>query len=183
MEYRHVKAFEFNFNFGTLLSVDFSSGIEESDLINLTEEVFNEIRDCIKIRGMPSLIWFKGITDTINPSKFKLIIKMIKGVYPKQKIGIYLNCGIFQDPDILNIFYECDLVAINLNSVDSLNFSKINRCPESFDFDEILSGIIEFSGHFKGKLGIYTMFLKKFFVLIRRFKCLPRITGNVQVTT
>ncbi|MBA7678075.1 hypothetical protein ES703_86346 [subsurface metagenome] len=160
MDYRYVKAFVFNFNFGTLLSVDFSSSSEDSDLINLTEEIFNEIRDCIKVRGIPSLIWFKGITDTINPSKFNLITKMIKAVYPKQKIGIYLNCGIFQDEDVRNIFYGCDLVAINLNTVDNFQFSKINKCPESINSMDVLEGIIEFSKNFKGKLGIYTMFLK-----------------------
>ena len=47
MDYRYVKVFEFNFNFGTLLSVDYSSSSEVSDLTNLTEEIFNEIRDCI----------------------------------------------------------------------------------------------------------------------------------------
>ena len=46
MNYRYVKAFEFNFNFGTLLSVDFNTGTEDSDIINLTEEIFNEI-SCI----------------------------------------------------------------------------------------------------------------------------------------
>lgn len=173
MEYRHVKAFEFNFTFGTLLSVDFSSSIDDSDLINLTEEVFNEIRHCIKVKGIPSLIWFKGINETINPSKFKLIIKMIKAVYPKQKIGIYLNCGIFQDIDILNMFYECDLVAINLNTVDTINFSKINKCPENIDASDILEGIIEFSSHFKGKMGMYTMFLKGIndnFIIVDKLK-------------
>lgn len=160
MDYRYVKAFEFNFNFGTLLSVDFSSSREDSDLINLTEEVFYEIRDCINIRGVPSLIWFKGINETINPSKFMLIAKMIKAVYPEQKIGIYLNCGIFQDEDFRKVFCECDLVAINLNTVDNFHFSKINKCSESINSKDVLKGIIEFSKNFKGKLGIYTMFLR-----------------------
>ncbi|MFX0040651.1 MAG: hypothetical protein ACFFCY_12090 [Promethearchaeota archaeon] len=160
MQYRYVKAFEFDYNFGTLLSVDFSSSSEDSDLINLTEEIFNEIRDCIKVRGIPSLIWFKGITDTINPSKFNLITKMIKAVYPQQKIGVYLNCGFFQDTDIRNVFHECDLVAINLNTVDHFHFSKINKCPESIAPIDVLEGILEFSQNFKGKLGIYTMFLR-----------------------
>ncbi|MFX0004520.1 MAG: hypothetical protein ACFE9C_07215 [Candidatus Hodarchaeota archaeon] len=160
MDYRYVKAFEFNFNFGTLLSVDFSSSNEDSDLINLTEEIFYEIRDCINIRGLPSLIWFKGINETINPSNFILITKMIKAVYPDQKIGIYLNCGIFQDENFRNVFCECDLVAINLNTVDNLHFSKINKCSESIKSKDVLEGIIEFSKNFKGKLGIYTMFLR-----------------------
>ncbi|MFX1380476.1 MAG: hypothetical protein ACFFA4_15430 [Promethearchaeota archaeon] len=160
MNYRFVKAFEFNFNFGTLLSVDFSSYSENSDLINLTEEIFYEIRDCINLRGMPSLIWFKGISDSINHSNFKLITKMIRTVYPNQKIGVYLNCGIFQNKEARNIFNDCDLVAINLNTVDNFHFSKINKCPESIDPKEILFGILKFSKKFKGKLGIYTMFLK-----------------------
>ncbi|MFW9880628.1 MAG: hypothetical protein ACFFG0_46765 [Candidatus Thorarchaeota archaeon] len=160
MDYKFVKTFEFNFNFGTLLSVDFSSWCEDTDLVNLTEEVFNEIRDCVKIRGTPNLIWFKGINESMDHSNFKTIIEMIKNAYPNQKIGIYLNCGIFQDKNIRKSFYDCDLVAINLNSVDHFQFTKINKCPESINPLEVLDGIIEFSKNFKGKLGIYTMFLK-----------------------
>ncbi|MDX1798517.1 MAG: hypothetical protein R3255_07705 [Candidatus Lokiarchaeia archaeon] len=160
MNYKFVKAFEFNYNFGTLLSVDFSSYNQSSDLINLTEEIFYEIRDCIHKRGVPSLIWFKGISDSMNHSNFKLITKMIKTVYPNQKIGVYLNCGIFLDEEAINIFNDCDLVAINLNTVDDIHFSKINKCAKSIEPREILEGILKFSKKFKGKLGIYTMFLK-----------------------
>jgi hypothetical protein len=159
MEYKFVKAFEFNYNFGTLLSVDFGTYNEGSDLINLTEEIFYEIRDCIHNRGVPSLIWFKGISDSINHNNFKLITKMIRTVYPEQKIGVYLNCGIFQDKEARNVFSECDLVAINLNTVDDFHFSKINKCPDSIEPKELLEGIVKFSKKFKGKLGIYTMFL------------------------
>ncbi len=179
MDYRFVKAFEFNFNFGTLLSVDFSSCSEDSDLINLTEEIFNEIRDCINIRGIPSLIWFKGITDSVNPSNFMLITKMIRAVYPRQKIGIYLNCGIFQYEDIRNVFYGCDLVAINLNTVEHFQFSKINTCPEFINSKAVLNGIIEFSKTFKGKLGIYTMFLKGVNDNVKNVKRLKEFLLNV----
>lgn len=159
MDYKFVKAFEFDFNFGTLLSVDLSPYYASPDLINLTEEIFYEIRDCINTRGNPSLIWFKGISDSSKHSNFKLISKMIRSVYPKQKIGIYLNCGIFQDKEAWNTFNECDLVAINLNTVNSFHFSKINKCSELIDPKDVLNGIIKFSKKFKGKLGIYTMFL------------------------
>jgi hypothetical protein len=159
MDYKFVKAFEFNYNFGTLLSVDFGPYNEGSDLINLTEEIFYEIRDCIHTRGIPSLIWFKGISDSINHSNFQLMTKMIKTVYPDQKIGVYLNCGIFQNKEVRNVFNGCDLVAINLNTVDDFHFAKINKCSESLDPQELLEGIVKFSKKFKGKLGIYTMFL------------------------
>ncbi len=180
MQYRFVKAFEFDYNFGTLLSVDFSSYNEASDLINLTEEIFYEIRDCIHIRGVPSLIWFKGINNSINHSNFKLITKMIRTVYPNQKIGVYLNCGIFLDKEARNVFNGCDLVAINLNSVDHFHFSKINRCPESIEPKEILDGILKFSKKFKGKLGIYTMFLKGINDTVENVEKLKKFLLNVK---
>lgn len=160
MDYRFVKAVEFNPNFGTLLSVDFSSFCENSDLINSAEEVFSEIRDCINAQGIPNLIWFKGICDLIDYSNFKPITEMIRTLYPNQKMGIYLNCGIFQDEEAQNIFNGCDLIAINLNTVDHFSFSKVNKCPESTNPIDVLEGIINFSKKFKGELGIYTMFLK-----------------------
>ncbi|MFX1599935.1 MAG: hypothetical protein ACFFB6_05010 [Promethearchaeota archaeon] len=158
--YKFVKAFEYNFNFGTLISVDFSSCCEYSDLTNLTEEVIDEIKDCIEIRGIPNLIWFKGINESITLSNFKSIIEMIRETYPNQKIGVYLNCGTFQDEEVIKSFYNCDLVAINLNTIEGRQFSKINKCPEAVNPFLILQRILDFSKKFEGKLGIYTMFLR-----------------------
>jgi hypothetical protein len=158
--YRFVKAFEFNFNFGTLVSVDFSSCCEEGNLINLSEEIFNEISDCFEKKGIPNLIWFKGINELLDLSNFKSLIEMIRKTYPNQKIGVYLNCGVFQDEDVIKTFYNCDLVAINLNTVDGFQFSNINKCPKSVNPFEILQRILDFGKNFKGKLGIYTMFLR-----------------------
>ncbi|MFX0024309.1 MAG: hypothetical protein ACFE9S_18465, partial [Candidatus Hermodarchaeota archaeon] len=76
-----------------------------------------------------------------------------------QKIGVYLNCGIFQNREALNVFNGCDLVAINLNTVNDFHFSKINKCSDSIKPKELLEGILKFSKKFKGKLGIYTMLL------------------------
>lgn len=159
MDYKFIKTLEFNFNYGTIVAVDFSSFYDEANLININEEIISEIKDCVKNQGIPDLIWFKGIGDSIKYSNSKEIIEMIKQAYPYQKIGVYLNCAIFEDEIIREDFYGCDLVAINLNSVDPLNFTKINKCPESTKPIEVLEGIKEFSNHFKGKLGIYTMFL------------------------
>ena len=159
MDYRFVKTIEFNFNFGTLLSVDFSSCSKDINIFNPTEEIFNEIKDCVKKRGIPDLFWFKGIGNSIEYSNSKQILEMIKETYPNQKIGVYLNCAIFQDKVVREDFYGCDLIAINLNTVDLLNFSQINKCPESIEAIDVLEGIKEFRKHFKGKLGIYTMFL------------------------
>lgn len=159
MGYRFLKIFEFNFDFGTLLSVDFGSRFESDNFSSSTEEIFNEIKDCVKNRGIPELFWFKGIGDSIRHANSKQIIDLIKDKYPNQRIGIYLNCALFEEKNIRKDFYGCDVVAINLNSVDLNNFSKINKCPESVNPFDVLKGIQEFKKEFQGKLGIYTMFL------------------------
>ena len=160
MDYRFLKTIKFNFDFGTLLSVDFSSCCESVDFFNLSEEIINEIIDCVQSRGFPDYIWLKGIGDSLEPAKCKEIIEMIKEIYPSQKVGMYLNCAFFQDENLRRPFYKCDLVAINLNSIELLNFSKINKCPEYVNPIEILEGIKEFRKKFNGNLGIYTLFLR-----------------------
>jgi wyosine [tRNA(Phe)-imidazoG37] synthetase (radical SAM superfamily) len=159
IDYKFIKTFEFNFNFGTLISVDFGSQLDNDKFFNSTEEVFKEIKDCVINRGIPELIWFKGIGDSIRHANSKQIINLIKKEYPNQRVGIYLNCALFEDEDIRKDFYDCDVVAINLNSVEPYNFSKINRCPEYVNSVDVLKGIEEFRKEFKGELGIYTMFL------------------------
>ena len=160
MDYRFLKTIKFNFDFGTLLSVDFSTCRDNTDFFSLTEEIINEIIDCVQSRGFPDYIWLKGIGDSLKHAKCKEIIEMIKEIYPSQKVGMYLNCALFQDESLRRAFYECDLVAINLNSVDLRNFSKINKCPEYVNSIEVLEGIKEFRKEFNGNLGIYTLFLK-----------------------
>jgi len=160
MSYRFLKTIKFNFDFGTLLSVDFSSCSQDTDVFYLTEEILNEIIDCVQKKGFPEYIWFKGIGDSLKYANCKEIIDMVKEIYPSQKIGMYLNCALFEDGELRKGFFGCDLIAINLNSVDALNFSKINKCPETVNSLKILEGIKEFRRDFAGNLGIYTLFLR-----------------------
>ena len=96
MDSRNLKTIKFNLDIGTLLSLDFSSYSKSNDAFDLTEEIMNEILECVQKRGFPDLIWFKGVSSSLQSSHFNKIIEMIREVYPNQKIGIYLNCGIFK---------------------------------------------------------------------------------------
>lgn len=159
MEYKYVKTFDFDFDSGTLLSVDFGSCCEKDDFFESIEEISDEIEDYIKNRGKPDLIWFKGLGESIRYANSKQIIDLIKKEYPNQKIGIYLNCALFEKKKTREDFYGYDVVAINLNSIDLKDFLKINKCPDYVNPWDVLKGIGEFREEFNGKLWIYTMFL------------------------
>ncbi|MFX0035164.1 MAG: hypothetical protein ACFE9I_05940 [Candidatus Hermodarchaeota archaeon] len=160
MEYRFLKSFKINSDFGSLLSVDISSYADDTDFNNLIEEIMNEIVDSVQRGQFPDYFWIKGISNKKKYSICKDIIGLIKELYPTQKIGMNLNCALFQDENLRNYLYKCDLVAINLNSIELLNFSKINKCPESANPIEILDGIKEFRRNFDGNLGIYILFIR-----------------------
>ncbi|NVM36627.1 MAG: hypothetical protein HWN81_13610 [Candidatus Lokiarchaeota archaeon] len=160
MEYRLVKRIKLNFDSGVLLSIDFNLCRESNDLSKVTEEIINEIKDNIKNKGFPDYLWFRGIGNSLKYSSCKNIIDAIKEIYPHQKIGMYLNCELFQEEKLRNDFYKSDLVAINLNSIDSVDFSKINKCSNQVNSFDVLEGIKEFRKRFKGNLGIYTLFLR-----------------------
>ncbi|MFX1326780.1 MAG: hypothetical protein ACFE91_01370 [Promethearchaeota archaeon] len=159
MDYKFIETITLDFDFGKLLSVDFNLNYGNLYAVNLTDNIVNEIIDCIQNEGFPDFIWFKGIRTALKHKKCKEIVKKVKKIYPNQKIGIYLNCELFQDVNLRKDFHKYDLVAINLNTVDPINFSKINQCSDSVDSKEVLEGIKEFRKKFNGNLGIYSLFL------------------------
>lgn len=160
MEYRFLERITLNFDFGTLLSIDFNPCRKFNDFSKLTEEIINEIKDNVQNKGYPDYLWFKGIGNSLKYSSCKNIIDAIKKIYPNQKIGMNLNCELFQEEKLRNDFYKSDLIAINLNSIDSFEFSKINKCSSAVNSFDVLEGIKEFRKRFKGNLGIYTLFLR-----------------------
>ncbi|MBY9004480.1 MAG: hypothetical protein KGD73_10945, partial [Candidatus Lokiarchaeota archaeon] len=66
----------------------------------------------------------------------------------------------FQRKDIRDDLQGCDLLAINLNSMDESNFSKLCACNEPVELKDVKNGIKEFAKDFQGHLFIYTLFLK-----------------------
>ncbi len=70
-----------------------------------------------------------------------------------------LNCSLLQNEKQRKDYYNYDLIAISLNSVESINFSKINNCSDVVDSRKVLDGIKQFRKKFDGIIGIYTLFI------------------------
>ena len=159
IRYKFIKPVQWTNKLGTVLPIDFD--LHNINFTNLTEEIFEELQDYLKNNKNPDYIWMKGIGDSSYYFKMKDLIKLIKERYPTQKIGIYLNCAVFQYSKLRKEFIDSDFIAINLNSIDPNNFAKINKCHECENPRQILEGIKQFSSLFKGQyLGIYTLLLK-----------------------
>jgi len=160
MGYKYLQKVKLSPKFGRLLPVDFNPYHLRSIRTYPAEDIYFEIRTYILNSGSPDYIWLKGPGDFSLYSGLRRLIRLIHLEYPNQKIGIYANSTLFQREDVREDLQECDLLAINLNSMDESNFTKVCACNEPMKLKDIKMGIKEFAKDFHGHLFIYTMFLK-----------------------
>jgi len=160
MGYKYLQKVKLSPKFGKLLPVDFNPYHLRSVRTYPAEYIYFEIRTYILNSGSPDYIWLKGPGDFSLYSGLRRLIRLIHVEYPDQKIGIYANSTLFQREDVREDLQECDLLAINLNSMDESNFTKVCACNEPVKLKDIKMGIREFAKDFHGHLFIYTMFLK-----------------------
>jgi len=74
-------------------------------------------------------------------------------------IAILTNASLLWRADVKEDLLKADLVSVKIDAISEKNWRKINRPHKSLKIDEILNGIIEFSGEFKGKLITETMLI------------------------
>lgn len=124
------------------------------------DEIYAEINDFFIKKNSPDYVWLKGINDKSLILGFQRLLNMIKGTFPNQKIGVYINASLLTEDHIRKALLICDLVVINLNSVIPAHFYKSCICQKDSDIQEILNGIRTFKKEYKGYFSIYTMFLR-----------------------
>lgn len=160
MGYKYLKKVKNSPKFGKLLPVDYNPYQLRLIRTYPAEDIYFEIKTYILNSGSPDYIWLKGPGDFSLYSGLRRLIKLIHLEYPDQKIGLYANSILFQRKDVRGDLQGYDLIAINLNSMDESNFSKLCGCNEPVKLKDVKKGIKEFAKDFKGQLFIYTMFLK-----------------------
>lgn len=160
MGYKYLQKIKISPKFGSLLPIDFNPYKLRSIQAYPAEDIYFEIKTFILNSGSPDYIWLNAPGDFSLYAGLRRLIKLIHLEYPDQKIGIYANSTLFQRKDIQDDLLECDLIAINLNSMNESNFSKLCACNEPVKLSDVKEGIKEFSKVFRGHLFIYTLFLK-----------------------
>jgi wyosine [tRNA(Phe)-imidazoG37] synthetase (radical SAM superfamily) len=146
--------------YGKLLPINFNPYNLKSVSVYPAEEIFYDIKSHILNCGSPDYIWLKAPNDLSIYPGLRRLIKLIKLEFPVQKIGLYTNSMLFQSREAREDFQECDLIATNLNSIDSHSFKSVCGCKEPVSLEDVKEGIKEFSKQFEGEIFIYTMFFK-----------------------
>jgi len=155
----YLKDIQNSSKFGKVLPIDFNSNGSQIRFYP-TDEIFLEVEDYFIKKESPDYIWLKGINDLSLFSGFKRLLNKMKETFPNQKIGAYVNCSLLQHTKVRKVLSSCNLIVINLNTVNPSTFHKACICNEDANVQDIMDGIRSFRKEFDGYFSIYTMFLK-----------------------
>ncbi len=78
------------------------------------------------------------------------------------RVAVITNSSLIWREDVRNDLYNSDLVSLKVDTVNVAHWKKINRPHRSLDLERILSGIMEFSKNYKGKMITETMVIGNF---------------------
>jgi len=157
--YIYLKDIQNSPKFGKVLPIDFNSNGNHIQFYP-TDEIFSEIEDYFIKKESPDYIWLKGINDLSLFSGFKRLLNKMKETFPNQKIGAYVNCSLLQHTKVRKVLSSCNLIVINLNTINPSTFYKACVCNKDVNVQDIMDGIKLFREEFNGYFSIYTMFLK-----------------------
>jgi wyosine [tRNA(Phe)-imidazoG37] synthetase (radical SAM superfamily) len=84
-------------------------------------------------------------------------VKMIR----EEPVAVITNSSLMNRQDVHEELSSADFVIAKLDACSQESFQAINQPFEKIEFDAIVEGIKEFKRHFRGKLALQVMFMKK----------------------
>lgn len=178
MSYKFVKGTNDIGGLGSVLGVDFSPHkvcsfncmycgvgpttrkIFDREEFYPVEDVFDEIRDYVEKNSKPDYVMLTGSGEPTLYSGFGRLAKAIKEAFPDIKPTIYTNGSLLHYQDVRDQVSLCDLVMINLNTVDEVTFRRICRPHKKVVLDSVIDGIKQFRAQYTGLLWMDVVLVK-----------------------
>lgn len=125
-----------------------------------TSSILNELKKTLKERKQKiDYITFSGSGEPTLNLKIGDMIEGIKKI-TSIPVAVLTNSTLLSHSEVQEEIKRADLVVPSLDAPDEETFQKINRPHSSLCFDEMLSGIIDFSQKFRGKIWLEIMLIK-----------------------
>jgi len=178
LEYKYLREIINNPTLGKLLPVNFNPfkvcsfncvfcGLGQTTKLSMErelfyppEDIFNEIKDFIKNNGEPEYIWLTGDGEPALYLGFKNLASRIMLEYPKIKIRASSNGSLLYRKDVRDEFLLCDLMTVNLNTLNPEEYLRISRHHKDVKLNKVIQGIKLLRKDFSGKFWIATVFVK-----------------------
>ncbi len=124
-----------------------------------TDKIKNELTDYFKYNPDPDYITFSGYGEPTLNNYIGEILNFIKENKPQIPVAVITNGTLFYDKDVRQAISGADLVLPSLDAATEKVFRKLNRPANNLSFEDYISGLIDFSKEFKGKIWLEVFIL------------------------
>ncbi|MFH1046472.1 MAG: radical SAM protein [Candidatus Omnitrophota bacterium] len=117
-----------------------------------------------EIKALPKVhidyITFSGSGEPTLARNLGQAIKAIKQIRP-EAVAVLTGSALIYRKDVQRELSLADLVAVKLDADSEVSLRRINRPGSGITLTKILKGIIDFRGHYRGKLVLQIMCLRE----------------------
>lgn len=93
-------------------------------------------------------------------SRLKELLLALKAKQPKP-VCVITNAANIDQPEVRDALMEADIVLPSLDTVDEEEWRKLHRPSPHIRFQDILSGLVDFSGVYRGEIWLELMLVKE----------------------
>lgn len=124
-----------------------------------TDKIKNELTDYFKNNPDPDYITFSGYGEPTLNIYISEILSFIKENKPHLPVAVITNGTLFYNKNVRQAVTDADLVLPSLDAATEDVFRRLNRPAKDLTFDKYISGLIDFSREFKGKIWLEVFIL------------------------
>lgn len=116
-----------------------------------------EARRVARGEPLPDVVTLGGLGEPTLNSELPEIIDGIRGIFstgqgPGVPVAVLTNASLMTDPQVRRELAEADIVLPSLDSLEPGEFGRVNRPHRGVDPAAVARGLLEFRGHFAGRL-------------------------------
>ncbi|MCD6232744.1 radical SAM protein [Candidatus Aerophobetes bacterium] len=133
--------------------------VERKEYVH-SNQILKELEKFLKEKKKIDYITFSGSGEPTLNSNIRKMITEIKKM-TSIPIAILTNGTLLSHSQVREDLLEADLVIPSLDAISEKVFKEVNRPHPLLKIDEVISGIINFSKEFKGKIWLEIMLVKR----------------------
>lgn len=133
--------------------------VERKEYVH-SNQILKELEKFLKEKKKVDYITFSGSGEPTLNSNIRKMITEIKKM-TSIPIAILTNGTLLSHSQVREDLLEADLVIPSLDAISEKVFKEVNRPHPLLKIDEVISGIINFSKEFKGKIWLEIMLVKR----------------------
>lgn len=123
------------------------------------DEVIRELDHYMSNNPPPDYFTFSGAGEPTLNSRVGDILRFIKSKFPDIPVAVLTNGSLFVNKNARAELLDADLVLPSLDAGTDMAFLKIDRPHKSFKIKEYITGLINFSQEYSGKIWLEILIL------------------------